>query len=101
MALSKIQAESMNLADTFAFTGTVSGTGMNLLLNATISSAVSEYVIDSTYFNSSYDTYFLTFHMLPATDGVYLYSRAYVGGVGGHCSAFAQASPVDQGKPSS
>ena len=27
MALSKIQAESMNLADTFAFTGTVSGTG--------------------------------------------------------------------------
>tara|TARA_B100000989_G_C19455758_1_gene433929 strand:+ start:500 stop:997 length:498 start_codon:yes stop_codon:yes gene_type:complete len=26
MALSKIQAESMNLADTFAFTGTVSGT---------------------------------------------------------------------------
>ena len=27
MALSKIQAESMNLADTYAFTGTVSGTG--------------------------------------------------------------------------
>ena len=26
MALSKIQAESMNLADTYAFTGTVSGT---------------------------------------------------------------------------
>ena len=54
---------------------------MTKLLDATISSAVSEYIIDSTYFNSSYDTYFLTFHMLPATDGVYLYSRAYVGGV--------------------
>ena len=27
MALSKIQAESMNLADTFAFTGTVTGAG--------------------------------------------------------------------------
>ena len=54
---------------------------MTKLLDATISSAVSEYVIDSTYFNSSYDTYFITFHMLPATDGVYLYSRAYVGGV--------------------
>ena len=26
MALSKIQAESMNLADTYAFSGTVSGT---------------------------------------------------------------------------
>ena len=30
MALSKIQAESMNLADTYAFTGTVSGTGSNI-----------------------------------------------------------------------
>ena len=29
MALSKIQAESMNLADTYAFTGTVSGAGAN------------------------------------------------------------------------
>jgi hypothetical protein len=28
MALSKIQAESMNLADTYAFTGTVSGVGV-------------------------------------------------------------------------
>ena len=27
MAISKIQSESMNLADTFAFTGTVSGAG--------------------------------------------------------------------------
>ncbi len=27
MALSKIQAESLNLADTYAFTGTVSGAG--------------------------------------------------------------------------
>ena len=27
MPLSKIQAESMNLADTYAFTGTVSGAG--------------------------------------------------------------------------
>ena len=40
MALSKIQAESMNLADTFAFTGTVSGMGMDLLLTSTWSSAV-------------------------------------------------------------
>ena len=30
MALSKIQAESMNLADTYAFSGTVSGSGANL-----------------------------------------------------------------------
>ena len=31
MALSKIQAESINLADTFAFTGTVSGTPNGIL----------------------------------------------------------------------
>ena len=31
MALSKIQAESMNLADTYAFTGTVSGTNGKVL----------------------------------------------------------------------
>lgn len=30
MALSKIQAESMNLADTYAFSGTLSGSGANL-----------------------------------------------------------------------
>ncbi len=30
MALSKIQAESMNLADTFAFTGTVTGTSVSM-----------------------------------------------------------------------
>ena len=31
MALSKIQAESINLADTFAFTGTVTGNSMDKL----------------------------------------------------------------------
>ena len=36
MALSKIQAESMNLADTFAFTGTVTGTGTSLIKTADI-----------------------------------------------------------------
>tara|TARA_B000000609_G_scaffold156779_1_gene149983 strand:+ start:647 stop:1255 length:609 start_codon:yes stop_codon:yes gene_type:complete len=35
MALSKIQAESMNLADTFAFTGTVSGAGVDIIANDT------------------------------------------------------------------
>jgi len=39
MALSKIQAESMNLADTYAFTGTVSGTPSDLVLIKTISIA--------------------------------------------------------------
>ena len=43
MALSKIQAESMNLADTYAFTGTVSGAGetndMKLVETTTVTSS--------------------------------------------------------------
>ncbi len=82
MALTKIQAEGVNLADTFAFTGTVSGTdkGMSLLLDATISSAVSEYDISSTYINSTYDAYYLDASFHPATDNVMLYMRPIVGG---------------------
>jgi len=80
MALTKVQADGINLADTFAFTGTVSGSGMNLLLDATISSAVSEYDISSTYINSTYDTYYLDAELLPDTDNVYGYIRVFVGG---------------------
>ena len=43
MAISKIQAESMNLADTYAFTGTVSGAGetndMKLVETTTVTSS--------------------------------------------------------------
>jgi len=81
MALSKIQAESMNLADNFAFTGTVSGGGMDLLLNDTISSAVAQYDISSTYINSTYDDYELLFNLVPVTDSVRLYLRIFSGGV--------------------
>ena len=60
MALSKIQAESMNLADTYAFTGTVSGTPTirKLLRTITISSnttavefihGANGVVLDTTY----------------------------------------------------
>jgi len=80
MALTKVQADGVNLTDTFAFTGTVSGTGMNLLLDATISSAVSVYDISSTYINSTYDSYYLESSLLPATDNVYPYFRVFVGG---------------------
>jgi hypothetical protein len=63
-----------------AFTGNVTGAGMDLLLSATISSAVSAYDIDSTYINSTYDSYFLTGQFIPATDNVGLYIRVFVGG---------------------
>ena len=59
MALTKVQAEGINLADTFAFTGTVSGSGTRELLRTiTISSNTASVefihgsngvVLDSTY----------------------------------------------------
>jgi len=59
MALTKVQAEGINLADTFAFSGTVTGAGTRKLLRTiTISSATSsvdfvhganDVVLDTTY----------------------------------------------------
>ena len=88
MALSKIQAESMNLADTFAFTGTVSGAGTRKLLRSiAISSATSSVdfvhgangaVLDTTY--PRYEIHINSF--IPATEGqhirVYLSSNSGV-----------------------
>ena len=50
MALSKIQAESMNLADTYAFTGTVTGAGVSgkiLQVVSTSSNAMSSHSRDA------------------------------------------------------
>ena len=44
MALSKIQAESMNLADTYAFTGTVSGASDYVKITETVLSNDATYV---------------------------------------------------------
>lgn len=59
MGIDKIQAEGINLNDTFAFTGTVSGTPSNLVLIKTISisddttvsfvNGANDVVFDSTY----------------------------------------------------
>ena len=62
------------------FTGNVTGAGMDHLLSATISSAVSAYDIDSTYINSTHDNYLIQAEFLPATDNVYLYLQVFVGG---------------------
>ena len=80
MGLTKVRSGGINLADNFAFTGTVTGTGMDLLLDATISSAVSEYDISSTYINSTYDNYYLDASLLPSTDDAVPYMRPIVGG---------------------
>ena len=83
MALSKIQAESMNLADTYAFSGTVSGTpsgSMNLLLNSTISSAVAQFDISSTYMNSTYDDYQVLATLFPSSDNIHVIMSVFESG---------------------
>ena len=73
-------AGNQTIAGTLGVTGNITGAGMDLLLDATISSAVSEYDISSTYINSTYDSYYLESSLLPATDSVYPYLRVFVGG---------------------
>ena len=61
MALSKIQAESMNLADTYAFTGTVSGAGDPatevLITSGNTSSGSSTAIVVDNCFTSTYTAY--------------------------------------------
>ena len=59
MALSKIQAESMNLADNFAFTGTVSGASADNLIKITETNVTSDvsYVTFEDVFSSTYRNY--------------------------------------------
>tara|TARA_Y100000768_G_C23964459_1_gene677152 strand:- start:95 stop:697 length:603 start_codon:yes stop_codon:yes gene_type:complete len=80
MPLSKIQAESMNLADTYAFTGTVSGAGglVKLFTQSNVSAA-SQYDISSTYINSTYDDYFFILNAVPSATAA-LYAKFFVGG---------------------
>jgi len=81
MAIDKIQAEGINLADTFAFTGTVSGAGGFIkLLNTTSSSGASDYTVDSTYINSTYDNYRIIAGYQYVNDNVGLNVRFYVSG---------------------
>ena len=80
MALSKIQSESINLADTFAFSGTVSGAG-TLIKTGSLTSTTNagSYSLDSC-FSSTYLNYFVTFKYAIATDGNDLRLRFRTGG---------------------
>ena len=59
---------------------TVGAGGMDLLLDDTISSAVAQYDISSTYINGTYDEYILSYNLAPATNDVDLDARVFVGG---------------------
>ena len=79
MALTKVEADGINLADTFAFTGTVSGTNTYTpLLNVDNISDVSSYHVNNTYINDTYDYYFVSGFLKAAADGKILYQKLYV-----------------------
>ena len=87
LVVTNIETQNIKFdSDTTAFTigsdGIVTGnnaSAMIKLLSATIGNT-SMYVIDSTYINSTYNTYLIQGEFLPVSDGHYLYSDAYVGG---------------------
>ena len=64
MPLTKTQAEGINLADTFAFTGTISGASSGLVKLATqdITSASSAITFDNI--SSTYDSYRIIAHVV-------------------------------------
>ena len=79
MAIDKIQSESINLADNFAFTGTVSGAGgLVKLFTASDVSSATAFTLDSTYINSTYDNYRMYLGYKTASDSVVVYIRFFV-----------------------
>ena len=57
MALTKVQAEGVNLADNFAFTGTVSGSGIDHILTTDVSAGDASVIFNSTYITTAYRSY--------------------------------------------
>ena len=75
MAIDKIQAEGINLSDTFAFTGTVSGAG-NLVKLAEVIADDDDTVSFDGFFSSTYDNYIIYASEVTAvTGGQFLYTR--------------------------
>ena len=71
MALTKVRAGGLTLSDNFAFTGTVTGASdLVKIYTQSGTSAVSSIDITDTYINTTYDTYYIIGHCLPASDGV-------------------------------
>jgi len=54
--------------------------GMNLILSSTLTSSFGNIDISSTYINSTYDEYFLTFNLNPDEDNKNLLLQVFVGG---------------------
>ena len=59
---------------------TVGAGGMDLILSSTLTSSLGNIDISSTYINSTYDEYFLTFNLNPDEDNKNLLFQVFVGG---------------------
>ena len=92
---SDTDAMSISSGGVVTFTQQPVGTAMVKLLDATISSAVSEYDIDSTYINSTYDEYIISFSFLPSSDNNDLFMRVFVGGSVQTGSKYAYEAQAD------
>jgi|TARA_X000001388_G_C2159633_1_gene95676 hypothetical protein len=72
MALSKIKSESVDLTDSYAFTGTISGAGYDLIHTITASSD-DNVTFNSTYITSTYKKYIISVvDLVPGTDAQHL-----------------------------
>jgi hypothetical protein len=75
-ALSKIKSPAINLADTFAFSGIVTGftkTPLTLLSTFTSDGSDANATFDSSIITDAYDEYLFIFNSIhPQTDGVFL-----------------------------
>ena len=79
MAITKIDANSFDLTDDYAFTGTISGAGGLVKLANINHSGASTFSIDG-YFSSTYDLYKLHFWAGEATTNTHLKMRVNQGG---------------------
>jgi len=82
MALTKVQADGINLADTFAFTGTITGTqGLVLLQTVTASDDATVTVGSSSLFTTDYKIYQIhCINIHPVTDSQEFRCRMSKGG---------------------
>ena len=91
---SDTDAMSISSGGVVTFTqNTVGAGGMDLLLDATLTTSLGNIDISSTYINSTYDDYLLLFNLDPDEDDRHLYIQVFVGGsaLGGDVYAYEAA----------
>jgi len=98
MAQIKLQADGLNLADTFAFSGTVSGAGgLQVISNSESSSTASDVIFDNV-FTSSFNKYRIIGFMIPTGDNRSIRIRARTGGGSGSTNSDSIYNGIYRGR---